>query len=122
EPNAVFLTNPTLYAGPELAGRRLYVGFDLFVVNVGYDAGARIEMARAIYRSPSKTEACRLLAEQGIDYVQIGPDEVRALEISTDLFAQEFTAAYREPTPLGEVALYSVEESCRGYGGPSSGA
>ena len=113
EEDDVFLTDHSLYVVPSLAGRRLYLGYDVWTAWAGYDVNPRLLIGSAIYNAPSKEEACRLLNSQGIDYVEVGPAERNSNPIiNWQLFADEFEAAFSTDTPGGPLTLYDVGRSC----------
>ena len=85
-----------------LTGRRIFMGDDNWLWTEGIHYEERREEVRRIYRAESGTEA--LLAERGIDFVVIGPNERDALQ------ADE--AAFRSRYPVlvsaGEWTVYDV--------------
>jgi hypothetical protein len=85
-----------------LTGRRIFMGDDNWLWTEGIRYEERREEVRRIYRAEPGTEA--LLAERGIDFVVIGPNERDALQ------ADE--AAFRSRYPVlvsaGEWTVYDV--------------
>ncbi|MFQ5471730.1 MAG: hypothetical protein ACE5FA_02430 [Dehalococcoidia bacterium] len=108
-----------LYTTPALAGRRLYLGYEPWVSSAGYEIAPRIQTIGEIYNAPSKEEACRLLVEHNLDYVQLGPQERNAagsgrFQLNESMWAGNFTPVYTGQFNDGELFYYDVSESCAG--------
>ncbi len=116
--DARFLTTyGDLYTTPALAGRRLYLGYEPWVSSAGYEIGPRIQTLGQIYNAPSREEACRLLFEQNLDYVQLGPQERSAagngrFPLNESMWTSSFTPVYTGQFNDGELFYYDVSESC----------
>ena len=113
--DAVFLTVwGELYIAPNLAGRGVYLGYDPWVASAGYDAETRIQRTAEMYGAPDKTTACRLLLQEEIDYVQIGPQERTSGRFPLDaaLFERDFVAVGSVDQGGGLVTYYDVSASC----------
>lgn len=116
--DARFLTTyGDLYTTPALAGRRLYLGYEPWVSSAGYEIGPRIHTLGQIYNSSSKDEACRLLIEHNLDYVQLGPQERSASAngrflLNESMWTDNFTPVYTGQFVDGELFYYDVSESC----------
>ncbi len=113
--DAVFLTTwGELYIAPNLAGRGVYLGYDPWVASAGYDAEIRRQRTAEIYGAPDRAIACRLLLQEEIDYVQIGPQERSSGRFTLDaaLFERDFVAAGSVDQGGGAVTYYDVAASC----------
>jgi len=125
--DARFLTTyGDLYTTPALAGRRLYLGYEPWVSSAGYEIGPRIQTLGQIYNASSKEEACRLLSEHNLDYVQLGPQERSAsnngrFPLNESMWTSNFTPAYTGQFVDGELFYYDVAESCGSSPAVSSG-
>ncbi|MCH7484160.1 MAG: hypothetical protein IIA90_03315 [Chloroflexi bacterium] len=113
--DAVFLTAwGELYVAPNLAGRGVYLGYDPWAASAGYDAETRRQRTAEMYGAPDKVAACRLLLQEEIDYVQIGPQERASGRFPLDaaLFERDFVAAGSVDEAGGPVTYYDVAASC----------
>lgn len=122
--DAVFLTvYGDLYTAPALAGRRIFLGYEPWVDSAGYEVPPRTEVVRAVYGAESSAEACRLLLEHGIDYVQISAAERNSdrIEVNEEMFVREFVEVGLVQAPDGPVYIYDVARSCGAEAAASSG-
>jgi uncharacterized membrane protein len=116
--DARFLTtHGDLYTTPALAGRRLYLGYELWVSSAGYEIAPRIKTIGEIYNAASKGDACRLLQEHNLDYVQLGPQERNAagngrFQLNESMWTSNFTPVYTGQFNDGELHYYDVAASC----------
>lgn len=104
-----------LYTAPTLAGRRVFLGYRPWAGSAGYDVPVREAIVSQIYGAQSREVACRLLTDNGIDYVMIGPGERNnggKFALNEGLFSGEFTQAGVVQEPGAAVVFYDVEESC----------
>ncbi len=118
--DAVFLTNyGDLYTAPTLAGRSIFLGYEPWVGSAGYDYQPRIRIISSIYQAASKAQACQLLGQNDIDYVELGPAEKSGGHFKPNeaLFSTQFILAGAVNAPDGRVAFYDARKSC-----PSSSA
>jgi uncharacterized membrane protein len=112
--DAMFLTaygDP--YTTPGLAGRPLFWGgFEPWTIDKGHDVEGRQAIIQQIYGAASKDEACRLLLENDIAYVQIGGSERSGGKFTTNtqLFESQFVPAYSQDA--GPLVYYDVAASC----------
>jgi hypothetical protein len=117
--DAVFLTAwGELYIAPNLAGRGVYLGYDPWVASAGYDAETRRQRTAEMYGASDKTSACRLLLQEAIDYVQIGPQEETSgrFPLNAALFERDFIAAGSADQSGGIATYYDVAASCADSG------
>ncbi len=92
----------------------MYLGYDPWVASAGYDAETRRQRTADMYGAPDKATACRLLLQEEIDYVQIGPQERASGRFPLDaaLFERDFVAAGSVDQGGGLVTYYDVSASC----------
>ncbi len=115
--DSMFLTAyGDLYTAPALAGRRLFLGYEPWAGSAGYEVEPRKLIIASIYGAQSKTDACRLLMENGIDYVHLGPPERggNRFPINEGLFSGQFARATPVDGQGDQVAIYDVPKSCGG--------
>jgi hypothetical protein len=117
--DALFLTTYNeVYTTPTLAGRRVFLGgFDPWTGDKGYDTEPRKQVIASVYGAGSKEDACRLLRENDIDYVQFGPAEAHdeKFPVNAELWGQ-FSAVYQEQLQDGPMIIYDVARSCPSEG------
>jgi uncharacterized membrane protein len=80
----------------------------------GYEVESRRSLIQQMYAATSKAQACQLLLDNDVDYVQIGSAERNGnkFPINLDLYAREFTQVYTAPLSDGEMTYYDVAASC----------
>ena len=113
--DAVFLIEPgNLYTAPTLAGRGAFLGYDSWAGSAGYDVDKRLAAIQTIYAALSKDEACRLLTDNEIDYVLIGPDERTSdrFALNEVVFTDGFVLAGTADQSGSPVNFYDVARSC----------
>ena len=104
-----------LYTAPTLAGRRVFLGYRPWAGSAGYDVPKRESIVSQIYGAQGKDEACVLLRDNGIEYVQVGPGERNnngKFTLNEDVFSGQFTQAGTVQEPGGPVVFYDVARSC----------
>ncbi len=110
--DATFLTAyGAVYTTPTLAGRRVYLaGFAPWARVMGYDNEPRERRIAAFYGARDHAAACRELAGTGVDYVQVGADEVnsKAFVLNAALFPGQFSPVYTDEA----YTYYDVHRSC----------
>ena len=103
------------YTTPALAGRGVFWGgFEPWTIDKGHDIDGRRALIQEMYGSDSKQEACRLLVDNEIDYVQIGAPERSGnrFPVNVSLFENEFAKIYSEVLHDAELSYYDVAASC----------
>lgn len=103
------------YTTPAMAGRGVFWGgFEPWTTDKGHDVEARRTLIQQMYGTNDKAEACRLLTENEIDYVQVGPPERRTdkFELNAALYDTQFVRVYDEALGDGEMAYFDVAQSC----------
>ncbi|OGH47943.1 MAG: hypothetical protein A3A51_00390 [Candidatus Levybacteria bacterium RIFCSPLOWO2_01_FULL_39_10] len=112
-PDSVFLNTSFLYNPASLVGRKIFLGWPYFAWSQGYDTNKRGEIMRSILGANEKSEACDLLKENNIDYIEIKRQNPPDLDIPpiSNIFEKEFENIY---VSKNEDTLYfDVNTSCR---------
>lgn len=110
--DSVFLNTTFLYNPASIAGRKIFLGWPYFAWSQGYDTHKRGDVIRNILGSTNKSEACSLLLENKIDYVEIkiqDPPDPNIPPIS-NLYEEEFVKSYENV--ISNYSIYSVHENC----------
>ncbi len=110
--DSVFLNTTFLYNPASLAGRKIFLGWPYFAWSQGYDTYIRGDIIKKILGSNNKAEACSLLLENKIDYVEIkiqNPPDPNVPLIS-DLYENEFTKSYENTN--NNYSIYNVSRNC----------
>lgn len=110
--DSVFLNTTFLYNPASLAGRKIFLGWPYFAWSQGYDTYIRGDIIKKILGSNNKAEACSLLLENKIDYVEIkiqNPPDPNVSLIS-DLYENEFTKSYENTN--NNYSIYNVSRNC----------
>jgi hypothetical protein len=109
---SVFLNTTLLYDPASIAGRKIFMGWPYFAWSQGYDTYGRGDMMKKILGSNNKTEACNLLKENKIDYIEIkiqNPPDPNVPPISL-LYANEFIESYNNI--YTGYSIYNVLKNC----------
>lgn len=112
EKNSIFLNSTYLYNPASLAGRKIYFGWPYFAWSQGYDTYYRGELFKKMLGTTSKPEACNLLKENKIDYVEIkdqSPPDPNIPPISK-IYKTEFNPSYENT--LNNYRIYNVIKNC----------
>lgn len=112
EKDSVFLNTTFLYDPASIAGRKIFMGWPYFAWSQGYDTYKRGDVMKAILGSTNKSEACNLLRENNIQYVEIkiqSPPDPNIPPISK-LYEIEFIKSYNNPEE--SYSIYSVNRNC----------
>ncbi len=112
--DAVFLTSAYLYLPPSYAGRRIYLGYPYFTAIAGYDVEPRLRFLRQIYGATGTDEICDPLRQAGIDYIEVGPEELHPdanLGVNLDLW-DRLPAAYDAEMRWGRLRYFAVAALC----------
>jgi len=106
----VVLNSFWFYHPASLAGRYIYNGYSYFTWSYGYDQDTREKSAIRIYEAASKPEACYLMHEAGISYVELSRSPEGFLDPNFGLWDNDFTPAFTDPQTGGRV--FSVGDNC----------
>ncbi len=112
EKDSIFLNTIFLYNPASIAGRKIFLGWPYFAWSQGYDTYKRGDVIKSILSSTNKSEACSLLLESSIDYVEIkiqDPPDPNVPTISS-LYEEEFTKSYENIN--NNYSIYSVHKNC----------
>lgn len=109
---SVFLNSSFIYDQASLAGRPIYLGWPYFPWSLGYDTNTRGEKMKEILAAPTKTRACQLATQAGIDYIELekrSVDDPNFPPVS-QVFSDTFFLLYSNPSR--QYSIYGVKESC----------
>ncbi|MBI3485983.1 hypothetical protein HY025_03490 [Candidatus Daviesbacteria bacterium] len=109
--NSVFLDNNYLYNPSSLAGRKIFLGWPYFSWSLGYDVTSRETKLKQILTASSKAQACILLKNNHINYVEIKklfPDQ--NLPKISDVYLNNFSSSFQDSK--GEFEIISVAKNC----------
>jgi len=106
-PDALFLTGqyhnqPALC----LAGRRILLGYDFWIISHGYSRqtyDALKEDVKEIYKGSSTAEG--LLEKHKIDYIYVGPNERKDLQVNEDYLNNHHTLVFNNAT----ISIYKIQ-------------
>lgn len=73
-PDAIILNSTWFYHPASIAGRKVFNGYPYFTWSFGYDQNKREKLTAQIYSSHSLLDACDLLFQHHISYVEINPN------------------------------------------------
>ncbi|HBB76229.1 MAG: hypothetical protein UU52_C0005G0063, partial [Candidatus Levybacteria bacterium GW2011_GWB1_41_21] len=108
---SVFLNTTYFYNPASLAGRKIFFGWPYFAWSAGYDTHKRGQMRDRIIQAPTKNLACRLLSENGIDYVEFNSTSPENdIPKLSAVYSKEFIPIYRTGSGY---KVYSVEKNCK---------
>ncbi len=109
-PQDVILNSTWFYHPASIAGRKIFAGYTYFTWSYGYNAGQREQQQVAIFESTSKPQACVLLQQYNIKYVELADKPEEFLKPNFALF-QQFSRIYRND--ISGISVYDVETSCK---------
>jgi hypothetical protein len=113
KPRSVFLTDTAIkrtyspYYSVLLSGRRLYVHS---IADFAQDLSLRNSKVTNIYSSQNKTEVCKTMKDERIDYIVVD-DSVRGFKrykFRQNFFMNNFLPVYKDKG----VIVYSIKEEC----------
>ena len=109
--NSVFLNSKFLYDNANIAGRRIYMGWPYFSWGAGYDTTKREKTMKRMLNPSSKGEACLLLTQEGIEFIETqSPADLLDYEINYTFFEENFVKVFSNPSD--NVNIYAVSGSC----------
>lgn len=107
-PQSVVLNSTWFYHPASLAGRKIFNGYSYFTWSYGYSQSDREAETIAIYSSPNKDTACRLLKDSHISYVELSSSPESFLHPNFALWDNEFRPSFSN----GGSNVYSVAQNC----------
>jgi hypothetical protein len=110
-PNSGFLNHSYLYDNASIAGRKIYSGWPYFTWSVGHDSDFREQMKRTIFAAADKNDACKLLSEQHIDYIELDNPADSNLPYVSQIYTSEFNPLYENQSL--NVKIFSVKDNCQ---------
>lgn len=111
-PDSVFLNTTFIYDSASLAGRKIFLGWPYFAWSQGYDTDGRNIIYKSILEAKDKSQACKLLKENNIDYVEIkiqNPLDPN-LPIISNVYLKDFSPSYRNLNE--DYSIYEVKKNC----------
>jgi len=111
--DAVFLNSSFLYHPASLAGRKVFLGWPYFPWSAGYDTDERGAQLDAMYSSNNKALICKLLIQNGIDYITIQDtkNDKDFPKINLSFFQENFKSIYKDKT--NNFQIFDTYNSCR---------
>lgn len=106
---AVVANSNWFYHPASLAGRAIFSGYTYFTWSYGYNQGKRENELAAIYRAETKEEACQLLRQNNIAFVELIPKPEEYLKPNWELW-NSLDPAYENPST--HLRIYSIEALC----------
>lgn len=111
--DSIFLNTIYLYDPASLAGRKIFFGWPYFAWSQGYNTYSRGDKLKEILGSTNKLEACKLLKQNNIGYVEIkietpsNPD----LPPISSLWQNEFDPIYKNAAE--KYTIYKTSNNCQ---------
>lgn len=111
--DSTFLNSSYIYDSASIAGRKIFLGWPYFGWSAGYDTDTRSRVLREILGSTKKDSACKLLKENGIDYLEINKESAPNPDypLTSPLFSEEFEPVYKNSS--GNFFIIDVGKSCQ---------
>jgi hypothetical protein len=108
--DAVILNSTWFYHPASLAGRFIYNGYSYFTWSFGYDQITREHKTQKIYSSLTKSDACKILKQENISYVELNPHPESFLNPNWLLWDHEFTPVYTNA--VTGLKIFTVSTNC----------
>jgi len=111
DPNAIFLNTTYLYNPASLVGRKIFFGWPYFAWSQGYDTENRGEILKELLGSNNKQEACILLKQNNINYIEINLENSPNPDLPSisNLWINSFTPSYKNGS---NYFIYDVNKNC----------
>jgi hypothetical protein len=111
--DAVFLTSDAVtHPVTTLAGRKTFLGYGGWLYTHGIDTNSRQTAEKRMFGAYDEDEAARLLEENGIDYVFIGPSELSSSQfyVNQDFYASRYECVFNwtDPTYNNTFRIYKI--------------
>ncbi len=110
-PKSIFLNSTFIYNPISLAGRPIFLGYPYFLWSYGYEYDKREQTFLSIYRASTKIEACSLLQQNKISYVELNNHPEEYIKPNWDLWRNQFAPIFQDTTK--NISIYDVHSSCR---------
>lgn len=105
------VANSTWFYHPaSLAGRPIFNGYSYFTWSYGYDQTSREQKTISLYQSKTRKEACVLLKQNNISYLELSKNPETFLKPNETLW-QSLPTAYHNPTT--GLSVYSAQIICQ---------
>lgn len=109
KPASVFLNSQYLYDAASLAGRKVFFGWPYFAWSQGYDTHSRGNSRDVIFATKSKIDACNLLKENNINYIELNfINPGNDVPNISNIYKREFSPSYAE----GGNIVIDVKKNC----------
>lgn len=109
-PDAVVANSTWFYHPASLAGRAIFNGYSYFTWSYGYDQGAREKLLIKIYQAKNRIEACQLLLQHNIAYVELSTKPEGYLTPNRQLWRP---LPKRYENQASGLSVYAAEEICQ---------
>ena len=104
------VANSTWFYHPaSLAGRPIFNGYSYFTWSYGYDQTTREKETIALYQSKSREEACTILKQHNISYLELSKNPESFMKPNTRLW-QSLPTAYHNPAT--GLSVYNSKTLC----------
>lgn len=107
---SVILNSTWFYHPANLAGKPIFSGYTYFTWSHGHDSYNREKTQVEIYRSTNRMEACRLLKENNIKFVELNDRPENYIQPNFDFWKANFIEVFR--SDLNHLSIYDVDSSC----------
>jgi len=108
--NAVVLNSTWLYHPASIAGRKIFNGYPYFTWSFGYDQVTRENITTSIYSSSSKQQACRLLLDNNIAFVELSSRTETFIKPNWKIWQNDFSPTYQNP--VSGLSVYDTQTNC----------
>lgn len=109
-PKSVFLNSSYLYHPASIAGRKIFYGWPYFAWSLGYETEKHREIMREGFQANNLYQACSLLKNAKIDYVDTTNPSGIDIKINYDFFSNNFVPVYK--SFKNDFTIYDVSKSC----------
>lgn len=109
-PTKVVLNIESLYHPASLAGRPIFNGYSYFTWSHGYNCFLRESIVKSIYSASTKEQACSLLQQNNIAYLEYTDQKFTETSIRPNPWVAGFVAIYS--SPASGIIIYDVDRSC----------
>lgn len=108
--DAIILNSTWFYHPANLAGRPVFSGYTYFTWSHGHASYDREKIQIAIYRSTEVQDACRLLNNNNIDYVELNDRPENYLQPNFYFWRNNFVEIFR--SDQNHLSIYDVDTTC----------
>ncbi len=109
DPKSITLNSTSLYHPASLAGRYIFYGYSYFAWSYGYDTQKRESIYLKIYRSNTQKDACQLLKQNNISYVELSKNADDFIKPNKEVWSK-FKKIFESKSD--NFVVYDVSKSC----------